>query len=397
MGRFANEDQDDRPVKYRTVPIIRAHGYFIPVEHVTEDQIESAKNRFTHRFYADSVCDKCPYLEDRHSDLCDDCSAYKGAVALSSVVEQGKNNYLKFPIGNKRKLVRWLKTWKLKPKLIDKTTVGDKIAPFNFVKEPWDYQAKAAAVFLEKERGIVDSPPRTGKTVLGAYVSHKLRLKTLVLAHQREWLENFHETYVGSKTQEAFTDIDPERIGFCKTLKDFQTKDVAFATFQQFFSPKGRKILEKISRMFGLLIADEVHQGAAQETAKVLAKMRSRYRLGLTGSPDRKDCLASGTPITLHDGTTKPVDLLQVGDSVLSYNHATQTIEPRRVIDAWSVTKPRRVRIRLASGREIICSECERFAYGESDSSLEYREARVLSVGDSLWLLPHPTKGVPFE
>lgn len=44
------------------------------------------------------------------------------------------------------------------------------------------------------------------------------------------------------------------------------------------------------------------------------------------------DCLLAGTPITLADGTTKPVESIQVGDEVLSLDEATGEMKAAKVV-----------------------------------------------------------------
>ncbi len=44
------------------------------------------------------------------------------------------------------------------------------------------------------------------------------------------------------------------------------------------------------------------------------------------------DCLLEGAPITLADGTAKPVEKIQAGDRVLSYDEITATSLPAEVV-----------------------------------------------------------------
>lgn len=125
-------------------------------------------------------------------------------------------------------------------------------------------------------------------TLIATAAAIKIGLRTLIIAHQRDWLIQFQETFLGSSTQEGFTDMDPSRIGFPKKLKDFKLFDVSLCTFQQFMSKGGKENLEKIKDIFPTLIIDEVHQTPAVQTARVLSRFNTRYTIGLTGTPDRK-------------------------------------------------------------------------------------------------------------
>lgn len=271
------------------IPLIKREAYYIPTQFLTEDSIDTAERRFHFRFYNEQACNKCEYLPDRHSDMCDSCSAFTGNVKLASIKSTNKGPMLKLPLGAREQVIRWMKKHDYRPQVIDKLCDGTPIKPFKLTVKPYTYQIEAVRDFFKLERGVIDSPPRTGKTFMGAMAVRRLKVKTLVIAHQRDWLDNFKETFVGSDSSKAMTNIHPKRVGFCKKVEDFEKYDVCFATFQQFFSKSGQKVLKKIKNLFGLLIVDEIHQAPATVSARVLATFPARYRLGLTGSPDRKD------------------------------------------------------------------------------------------------------------
>ena len=273
----------------KVIPIIRASGYHIPTDVLDADQIQDGIDRFTFRFYNESSCKRCEYLEDRHSDLCEDCNAYTGSTQLAKVQETKKGDFLYLPIGNGKEVKRWLDFHNLGAKKIDNVTDNVPIETFKFTRKPWPYQNAAALDLIAGERGSVTSAPRTGKTVIAAIVVRRLLQKTLILAHQREWLDNFMATFLGSAEEAAFTDLDPSRIGFAKKLADFERLDIALATFQQFFNKSGAKVFSQVRSMFPLVIVDECHYAPAPMSAKLLSQVRARYRIGLSGSPDRKD------------------------------------------------------------------------------------------------------------
>lgn len=47
------------------------------------------------------------------------------------------------------------------------------------------------------------------------------------------------------------------------------------------------------------------------------------------------ECLAAGTPITLEDGTRKPIETLQIGDEVRAFDHETGTVITAKLFDLW--------------------------------------------------------------
>jgi superfamily II DNA or RNA helicase len=109
------------------------------------------------------------------------------------------------------------------------------------------------------------------------------------MAAQREWLDGFYETFCGSETQKPLTNAKKRQVGFAKTLEDFEKYDVCLVTVQTFHNARGQKLLKKIRDMFTVLICDEVHMSAANKYASAVSKLNTRYRIGLSGTPARKD------------------------------------------------------------------------------------------------------------
>ncbi len=126
-------------------------------------------------------------------------------------------------------------------------------------------------------------------TVMLTVLASQIGQKTLILASQHDWLLGFKETFVGSNTQDALTNLNPKRIKLCKTLEDFKTHDICLATVQTFYSPGGEKLLAKIRSMFGLILIDEVQSAAADKYVHIVAQLNATYAIGCSGTPQRKD------------------------------------------------------------------------------------------------------------
>lgn len=126
-------------------------------------------------------------------------------------------------------------------------------------------------------------------TVMATAAVCKIGMKTIIMASQRDWLVGFQETFVGSQTQEALTNIKKDKIGFAKTYEDFCKYDVCLVTCQTFWSEKGQKLLRKVRNMFAVVVVDEIHTGAAPKYATVLAGLNCKWKIGLSGTPNRKD------------------------------------------------------------------------------------------------------------
>ena len=264
--------------------------------------------KYTLRFYNEKACDRCEYKIERHSDICDQCAAYNGGASLGSVVKIKDERWLKLPAGDLPAISKALGY----PKVVDKQ-IGAAEAPvkkkigFAYSKLH-DYQKDVIKKALQVKKGVVCSPPRTGKTVMGTALICKVGGKALILASQRSWLEGFYETFCRSKTQRIrFTDATgvgvsadkikawqkagrPHRtIGFAKTWEDFQKLDVCLCTYQTFLSASGKKLLERLRNHFALVMVDEVHTANADQYAATISSLNSQFKIGLSGTPERKD------------------------------------------------------------------------------------------------------------
>jgi len=187
------------------------------------------------------------------------------------------------------------KIYKVFPDLIDK--VVDKRSkinmtyPLKFVRDLWPNQKKATKKWLSFKYGQLKSPARSGKTVMGVYIACKLGLKTLILAHQKELLDQFDKTINNFTNANHLRKINGTKFitGRIKDWNDVDKFDIATSTYQRLFTSRGQKILENVKNNFGLVIVDECHTGAAHQYRSVIDKFNPYYRLGLTATPDRKD------------------------------------------------------------------------------------------------------------
>jgi superfamily II DNA or RNA helicase len=273
--------------------IISEAGFLFPLADISKSTVDLATKRFHHRFYNENQCKKCPYLEERHSENCDRCPGYVGArITAKKVTYKGKE-HLSIPRGHRKIAIRLAE---LDPKVTSIRLVsGHK--PNQTMKQPIsllphmkmrDYQEEAIEACFKHRRGIIKSPPRSGKTPLGTTFAIRTGMKTIIIASQREWLSQFKETFYGSKTQPGFTDAKPGQVDFARTLQEFNATDVCLCTFSQFMSEKGKALLLKIRDMFGVVLIDEVHRSSALASSRVLSGFNAKYVIGLSGTPARK-------------------------------------------------------------------------------------------------------------
>lgn len=148
-----------------------------------------------------------------------------------------------------------------------------KLRPYQV--EPADTITKA---LLEKKHGILQSPPGSGKTVIGLEVARRIGRKVGVLVHtsflMNQWAERAQEFLPGAK------------VGFVQGDQCDYDADIVIMMLQ---SLNARTYPKELYERIGLLVSDEVHRTAAETFKQAVVQFPAQYRLGLTATPYRLD------------------------------------------------------------------------------------------------------------
>ena len=118
-----------------------------------------------------------------------------------------------------------------------------------------------------------------GKTIISLKIVSLLKKKTLIVVHKEfllnQWLERINEF------------LPQARVGRIQQNKvDIKNKDIVIAMLQ---SISMKDYPKDTFDSFGFVALDECHHLGAEVFSKALPKITSRYMLGLTATPDRKD------------------------------------------------------------------------------------------------------------
>jgi len=133
----------------------------------------------------------------------------------------------------------------------------------------------------ERGGGIISLKCGGGKTVLALYLVSMLKKKTIVIVHK-----DFLMTQWRDRIQQFLPDA---RIGkIQQNTIDIEDKDIVLAMVQ---SLSQKEYDPEVFSSFGLAIFDECHHLGAEVFSKSMAKVSSKYMLGLSATPDRKDGL----------------------------------------------------------------------------------------------------------
>jgi len=181
----------------------------------------------------------------------------------------------------------------------------------------WDFKGSLRPIQLpvvdsflkpEPHDGIISLQTGGGKTVCALYISSQLKLPTLVLVHNTflrdQWLERIS----------AF--LPKARIGRVQgEVLDIENKDIIVAMLQ---SLSMKDYPPDTFKSIGLVIVDECHHIASEAFSQSIPKITSKYMLGLSATPERKDKLMHvinwflGPMLYKSDNTDKIDELVKV-------------------------------------------------------------------------------------
>jgi superfamily II DNA or RNA helicase len=258
-----------------------------------------SERHYTRHFYEDVSCAKCEYKPERPSAACKGCSAYKGKVVAHNKKKFGGKRYVGLPIGDRKNIERKIGIDYSEFKIIDRrvTTPFDYKIKFKLTLR--DYQVKLTETFMKRGAyGFMVAPPRSGKTPSMLSIAITKGLKTLVVASQHAFLQQYIWHIEGNEQQSIprCTNLPflqrkygKKLYGFPKTDEDYENFQFFFMSYQSYISAKGQDRLKKIMPLIGMLQIDEAHQSNATEFATVVGSFPSRYKLAATGTPSRKD------------------------------------------------------------------------------------------------------------
>jgi superfamily II DNA or RNA helicase len=151
---------------------------------------------------------------------------------------------------------------------------------FEFRGHLQPFQEQAAAQLLRKEFGTLSSPTGSGKTVIALYLIAKRQQPTLIIVHTRDlalqWIERIQD----------FLGLPRERIGLIGGGKK-SLGAVTVALVQSLY-----RVAPDVVPQIGHLVVDECHRTPSRTFTEAVARFDSRFMLGLTATPWRRDNLS---------------------------------------------------------------------------------------------------------
>lgn len=154
---------------------------------------------------------------------------------------------------------------------------------FPFLWHLRDYQDAAVGGIMDRGGGVIESPPASGKTVMGLALAARWQQPTLWLVHTLrladQALDRARQVYGLSERAYGLIADGREDIGTHFTVATVQTL------------AQRPRLTRELTRRVGTVIGDEVHHLPSDLTSAVVSQFPARYRAGLSATPRRTDGL----------------------------------------------------------------------------------------------------------
>jgi superfamily II DNA or RNA helicase len=154
---------------------------------------------------------------------------------------------------------------------------------WEFVGSLRESQIEVVNTYLKPEPhdGLICLQTGGGKTVCALYIASQLKLPTLVLVHN---------TFLRDQWVERISAFLPKaRIGlFQGETQQVEGRDIIVGMLQTISM---KELPPNTFKSIGLVIVDECHHIASEAFSQAIPKITSKYMLGLSATPERKDRL----------------------------------------------------------------------------------------------------------
>ena len=154
-------------------------------------------------------------------------------------------------------------------------------ADFEFSGVLKDFQAMAVKKMLSKEFGTLSAPTGCGKTVMALYMIAARKQPTLIVVHTKElafqWIEAI----------EQFLGIEESAVGLIGSGSHKVGEKVTIALVQSLY-----RCADEVSEGVGHLVVDECHRAPSRTFTEAVTEFDSKYMLGLSATPWRRDKLS---------------------------------------------------------------------------------------------------------
>ncbi|MEJ2657746.1 MAG: DEAD/DEAH box helicase [Desulfobacterales bacterium] len=204
----------------------------------------------------------------------------RGTPKMLKFYDKVRGNGLWIPRGYMRQLLLLCRQKGITYEVFDQRRTLKPI-DFHFDGQLKPFQQKAVNIMLTKDFGTLSAPTGSGKTVMALYIMAFRKQPCLIVVHTKDlafqWMERI----------EKFLGIPKDLVGFVGGGKINIGEKVTVALVQTLY-----KCAEEVSKQVGFLVVDECHRCPSRTFTEAVVEFDSRYMLGLSATPYRRDNLS---------------------------------------------------------------------------------------------------------
>jgi superfamily II DNA or RNA helicase len=184
------------------------------------------------------------------------------------------------PRGFMRQLILMCRKNDLKYEIDDQRRRLDPV-DFSFKGKLRPFQQVAVDRMLAKDFGTLNSATGSGKTIMALYMIAQRRQPTLIVVHTKDLAAQW------TLRIEKFLGIEAQKVGIIGGGKMQLGEKITIALVQSLY-----KCVEEVAGHIGFLVVDECHRCPSRTFTEAVTGFDSKYMLGLSATPWRRDNLS---------------------------------------------------------------------------------------------------------
>jgi superfamily II DNA or RNA helicase len=149
-------------------------------------------------------------------------------------------------------------------------------------------QQEVSDNWIKHGYGQIMAPARFGKTITITDIVCRLGLKTLILSHQWDILDQFEKTIREHTDVEAIEKMAGKKLVARLDKWDWERLgelDIVLSSWQAWWHPSKRHYLKQYRDQFGIILVDESHLSSPPCYSKVVNAFAAMYKQGNTATP----------------------------------------------------------------------------------------------------------------
>ncbi|MGA8178763.1 MAG: DEAD/DEAH box helicase [Desulfobacterales bacterium] len=204
----------------------------------------------------------------------------RGTPKMLKFYDKARGGGLWIPRGYMRQLMLLCKRQGIAYEVDDQRRTLNPI-DFHFGGRLKPFQQKAVDTMMSRDFGTLSAPTGSGKTVMALYIMALRKQPCLIVVHTKDlafqWMERI----------EKFLGISKDLVGFIGGGKINMGEKMTVALVQTLY-----KCAEEVSKKVAFLVVDECHRCPSRTFTEAVTEFDSRYMLGLSATPYRRDNLS---------------------------------------------------------------------------------------------------------